>query len=261
MSREPAVKSATRVFEILEQFREARRPLCLSDIAEKGRYPISSTAALLKSMTSQGYLSFGASSRTYMPTVRLQNLVSWVSTVSWERGPVLEAMEELRESTGELVVLATINDVHAEYVEACRSTQAVQLWSPPGTKRPLVQSGPGWMLLSRLPPRLIEKVYRRTVALSEISEVEFPLDALQVRVDACRMAGSVFASDTDFVRSTVHRGGGMISMLVPEAPGQRPLAIGVGGPRERLAAHQEEITAALDRTVRHLERAAGALSL
>jgi len=59
-----SVKSACRVFEILEHFKDAKQPLRLSAIAERLHYPLSSTAALLSTMAEQGYLQFESVSRT-----------------------------------------------------------------------------------------------------------------------------------------------------------------------------------------------------
>jgi hypothetical protein len=50
----PNVKSAIRVLEVLEQFGEMRQPLRLKDIASSLHYPVSSTAALLKSLATLG---------------------------------------------------------------------------------------------------------------------------------------------------------------------------------------------------------------
>ena len=70
------VKSARRVFEILEFFAMTRRPCRALDIAASLMYPASSTAALLKTMTHRGYLSYEQRSHTYFPTVRLYHVTA-----------------------------------------------------------------------------------------------------------------------------------------------------------------------------------------
>ena len=52
------VKSAARVFEVLELFSELQRPLSVREIATRCRYPGSSAAALLTSMKVLGYLAY-----------------------------------------------------------------------------------------------------------------------------------------------------------------------------------------------------------
>ena len=72
------VKSAIRVFEVLEFFDEVQRDASLSDIARRLGYPVSSTSMLLQSMVDAGYLVQGEK-RVYRPTPRVTLLGSWVS--------------------------------------------------------------------------------------------------------------------------------------------------------------------------------------
>src|ERR1700755_1887392 len=72
-------KSARRVFDILELFRERQCPLRLKDVVDSLGMPTSSAAALLKTMAQMNYLSFESTSRTYLPTLRLSQLGSWVT--------------------------------------------------------------------------------------------------------------------------------------------------------------------------------------
>ena len=53
-----AIKSARRVFEIMEFFDRERRPLGLKSICKTLDYPVSSGAAMLKSLVSVGYLEY-----------------------------------------------------------------------------------------------------------------------------------------------------------------------------------------------------------
>lgn len=50
------VKSAGRVFEVLELFRSARRQLTAAEVGHALGYPKSSTNALLRSLVALGYL-------------------------------------------------------------------------------------------------------------------------------------------------------------------------------------------------------------
>ena len=70
------VKSAQRVFQILELFAEDRAPRRPIQIARQMQYPVSSTIALLRTMVASGYLAFERRSRTYFPSVRLFQLTS-----------------------------------------------------------------------------------------------------------------------------------------------------------------------------------------
>lgn len=264
MNSGAAVKSATRVFEILELFRETKRPLRLKEVVDQFGYPPSSVAGLLKTMTAQGYLSFDSAARTYFPTARLVQLVNWVPGIEFEGTVVRQAMENLLESTGECIVLGTINDVFVEFVEALRSTQPIQLWTPPGTRLILVNLGMGWLFLKHMlapeqraadNPR-IAQIYRRTVEFGHFKEKDFPLKALHERLDAIGEQDYLFTSASSYQENMKpgHPGGGMVSMLVPPLPGHRPLAFGVGGPAERLTANLNSIVSALRRETKKLAK-------
>ena len=69
-----STKSAVRALRILEEFGAQKQPLRLKDVAINLHYPISSAAALLKSLVSCGYLSFDRNSRYYYPTDKLPAL-------------------------------------------------------------------------------------------------------------------------------------------------------------------------------------------
>lgn len=72
------IKTARRIFEVLEYFDEVQQPASLKDMSIHFGYPVSSASALLKSMVVMGYLDYDAYSRTYMPTMRIATLGNWV---------------------------------------------------------------------------------------------------------------------------------------------------------------------------------------
>jgi DNA-binding IclR family transcriptional regulator len=250
----PTVKSAARVFEILELFGRVKQPLRLKDFVDELGYPTSSVAALLKSMTVQGYLSFDPRARCYLPTPRLASLVSWVSIKTFEQGVVLEAMRNLHRSTKELIVLAAADDIYLEYVETLRSTEGIQLYIAPGTRRLIVQTGTGWLFLSRRPQEEALEIYRKTLAKGELTECEFPRAAFIERLQDHRERDISFVRARDLVRPMAHWGGGMVSMLVPVPSGHRMLAIGVGGLADRLEEKLEDISEHLRAEIAQIAR-------
>lgn len=237
----PAVKSAIRVLEVLEQFARAREPLRLKDIAQDLKYPVSSTAALLKSLADCGYLSFDRYSRRYYPTSKLPELGSRLSWAATEEGALTETMHALQQTTGELVAVGTPNDIYIEYIKSLRSIQEIQLYTPPGTRRLMVQSSMGWLLLSRKDLPAIQRAYRRTVALGELRSSELSERQLIDRVRKWRDSDYVATTFRDFVKSTPHVGGAMIAMLVPTPASNRSLVLGVGGPADRLTKNRDKI--------------------
>lgn len=238
----PQIKSAMRVFEILEQFDRTRIPLRLTEIAQALNLPTSSTAALLKCMNAQGYLNFDSKERRYFPTARVSRLASWIQAQDFEQGVVFNALRNLQRLTNELVLLATPNGIYLEYVETLRSTEGIQLYVAPGTKRILVQTGTGWLFLSRRPRDEARAVYDSTVRAGEIDATKFSKWSYRDRLKDNRRRTISFVRARDLVLPVAHWGGGMVSILCPVPPGHRPLALCVGGPAERLEAKLPEIS-------------------
>src|SRR5690606_28791597 len=171
---------------------------------------------------------------------------AWTPTIDFEAGPVRQAMLNLSQATGELIVLATPTDLYVEFIDTLRSTQDLQLWRAPGTRLPLVQTGIGMLWLSRLARgqqkdyhrREAARLYRRSVALSLVNSRDFTLDELLQRIEVLRGRDHAFMRSTDYRGTPPGQPGiGMISMLVPCPAHHRPLILGIGGPSERLTAN------------------------
>jgi len=235
---ESAVKSARRVFEILEHFDRTRRPLALRDILDHLGYPASSGSALLKSLVGLGYLDYDRERRTYFPTMRIAALGAWVSDALFGDGALAGLMNHLHALTGETVILATQSDLHAQYVHLIHSAEPLQFSVPPGARRPLGASGMGWLLLSAKDDAEIERLRRRINAESSDGP-QLTREGLLERVNEVRARGYAFS------KHTVSEGAGVIAALLPRGPFGRVHAIGVAGPVSRLERKEEMIVAEL----------------
>jgi DNA-binding IclR family transcriptional regulator len=235
------VKSAARVFDVLEMFDRERRPLTLKAVRGRLKLAPSSGAAILKSLVTLGYLDYDRGTRSYFPTMRLALLGQWVPGALFGDGAkVLKLMQRLHRVTGQSVLLATQSDLDAQYVHAVHGGEPLQAAVPPGTLRPLTGSGVGWLLLSRQSEAAIEALCRR-IDIESAKRVDRA--ALKRNIAMVRRDGYVFS------RHTVRRGVGIIAMLLPErmlgrALG-RPFAIGVAGNVTQLEAEEATILAAL----------------
>jgi IclR family KDG regulon transcriptional repressor len=231
------VKSARRVFEVLELFDRERTPQSLKDVCAALRYAPSSGAALLKSLVALGYLDYDRATRSYFPTMRIAALGSWVEEALFGGGTILTLMKRLHTATGETVMLAAQSDLNAQYIHSVHGAEPLQAAVPPGTLRPLANSGMGWLLLSRQSEEAIERLCRRVDRI-----------ALRRNIAAVRADGYVFS------RHTVRRGTGIIAMLLPQAPFGRTFAIGVAGQVAQLEKKQALILGSLRRGIKRLSR-------
>ena len=234
------VKSAVRTLEILEYFDEVRHPLNVVGVATALGYPQSSTAALLRSLTSMGYLRYNRIERTYMPTDRVPFLGSWIDPPLFEEAALPRLMRAVGTRTGQLVALAARNDDMAQYIHVLNEPAAVSHHIKIGQKRPLATSGVGHVLLCAMPDNDVKRLFHRINAYAESPEARVDLRALSEQLKVVRDCGYAFT------RNRVVEGYGMIALAIPNSCTSQPLALGVGGLCETLELRKEEIL----RTVR-----------
>jgi DNA-binding IclR family transcriptional regulator len=232
------IKTARRIFEVLEYFDEVQQPVSLKDMSIHFGYPVSSASALLKSMVVMGYLDYDSYSRTYMPTMRIATLGNWVQGALFGEGRILALMKHMSEITKETISIGTQSDLFAQYIHIVPSQYAIRYHLKPGTVRPLARSGLGWLLLSARTDETIDRLLRR-INIEETPESRIALPDLMARVREVRKQGYVFS------RHTVTAGAGVIGMLLPIRRHGRILAIGVGGPVDRLEEKKDQILAEL----------------
>jgi IclR family transcriptional regulator, KDG regulon repressor len=232
-------KSARRVFDILELFRERQRPLRLKDVTESLAMPTSSAAALLKTMAQMNYLSFESASHSYLPTLRLSQLGSWLTAENYESGPILEAVRRIGRKLGETILLGTVTDIYVEIVDILRAKQPLQYYTKVGTKVLLVHSGVGWPFLSELADEDVVRIYRRTLRSKRIERGVSSLSQLKAGIAEVRRDGYCLS------HGMVTKGVGVVGMVIPTPPNHRRLAIGVAGPMERIEKNLARILAAI----------------
>jgi DNA-binding IclR family transcriptional regulator len=240
------MSSITRAFEILERFRQVQRPLSLTDLVKDFGYPSSSVADILKTLSHGGYISFDPVTRTYFPTTRLGELGNWIMTDLLPHSYPVATLRQLREATGLTVLLGTPNELEVLYLAVLESAESGRATSGRRTHRPLIKSGVGHALLSIEDNRFVERVYRRSVARKFCDRAELPLKTLIEQIETCRSTGYAF------VRDSVNPAAAIVAAPVPVASHAQRLAIGIGGPAERIAAHVSQIGAVLLAHVRPL---------
>lgn len=227
------VKSVGRVFEVLETFNEVRKPMPAIEIGKRLSYPASSTAALLKSMVKLGYLSFDRHDRRYFPTIRIAIISEYLHGALFGQGNLMALMGDLHSLIGETIILGVRKDLEAQYVHIIPGIYPIMLNVPPGTVRPLHRSGIGWALLSQCDNAEIRAVVDRVNA----GGIESPVDYRKLMSTIKDVRSSGYARSY----GTYVTGSGMIAMGLPGTAPDRRVAIGAGGPVDRLKAREREI--------------------
>jgi DNA-binding IclR family transcriptional regulator len=238
MQRAP-VKSAARVLEIFEVFNACKRPLSLKEITRRLGYPQSSTTVLLKSLIVLGYLNYDRRNRTYLPSLKLASISSWIADHVVPRGPILDLMQELRGETGETVALAVQNDIYVQYLRVIDSDHLIRFHIPEGSMRLLTHSSFGLLFLSLAPSVAAEKTIRHINAAERDPKQRRSVPELLRQIETVRQAGHCFIPNMPM------EGAGTVSMLLPWDMYGRPLAIGVGGYVGRIEPNMPEIVAVM----------------
>lgn len=249
MEDEPhTVKSAKRVLQILEYVKETGRPLSTTDIAVRLNYPISSTAALLKSLANLGYLVFDRNARTYHASVRIGLLGRGSQNDNLNPRLLNAEMERLARTSGQTIILGLRNDIHIQYVRIVAGSTNVRFYLPVGSKQRLVDTTMGQMLLSLDDDRNIDRLVRRANAETEGGRER--IDPLRMRaiISAIRSDGYAYSSNGFF------KGASILAMPLQPCSSEPALVLGLGGSADDIDHRQAELQEMLAATVRQIAR-------
>ena len=229
------VKSAVRTLEILEFFDEHQKPANVVTVSEGLGYPQSSTAALLRSLVTLGYLQYDPRARTYMPTDRVSLLGSWINPPLFEDGALLRMMRAIQARTGQLVLIGARNADFAQYVHVLKRPEAVEHHIQTGMKRPIATSGVGHVLLSSMTDVEVKRLVHRMNAYATDAGDKVDVTELLGCLTRVRRRGYAFS------RNRVVENYGMIAIKLPSELTSRLLVIGIGGCVSALEARETEL--------------------
>lgn len=146
------VKTAVRVFDVINLFAEVRQPMIYSEIARRTEIPLSSCHALLQTMVAKGYLYAPGVKAGYYPTQRLLHVARDICSedpLILTFQPLLSA---LRDATNETAALATLAGNRVVYLEVMESRQKIRYSDEPGGFMYVHASAAGKALAGALPP-------------------------------------------------------------------------------------------------------------
>lgn len=241
-ARHSRVKSADRALMIFEYFEATRMPATLGEIAQSLGFPVSSTLALLRSLQDSGYLVNDLARKTYFPSLRLASLGGWLRESAFHQEGLLQVIDELARETSETIFLGIQNGLSAQYIHVVQAEHVLRYHPPVGSKRPLLRSAIGRVLVAGMPDkqalRLIQKIVSRG---DETAKPDFDIDHVLDDLRRVREMGYAFSANL------ITPGAAVVAVLLPGVEGRPDMAIGVGGPADRIDANQ----IALRDTIRH----------
>ncbi|WP_164843954.1 IclR family transcriptional regulator [Croceicoccus ponticola] len=207
------VKSAQRVFEILEYFDALHPEATVSEIADRYGYPQSSASELLNYMVALGYLCRGSRGRSFRLTIRVSMLGSWVQPNLIRTGHLLGIVDDIAECTGRTVILSSNSGVDLYCLHVVPSGENLPVHQE---VLPILSSADGKALLLTCGRELVRKYVHRLNASVERDEDRIRYDALSDELDVAAAQG--YARSLD---------GGVLSiaMLIPNSGKEEQVAI------------------------------------
>ena len=230
------VKSTARTIVIFEFFAATRRPATASEIEAALGLPQSSTSALLHSLCELGYLEYLPAGRLYQPTMQLVGLGEWFANQS--PGALLSnRIDELRNVTQETVAIARLLPWQVHYVDIAVSENRMVYYLRRGSRSPACTTASGRALLSTLSDaEIVRRVHRHNV---EVDPGDTPVRHERV-LELIAQIRERGLSETD-PDLDGHRDTHAIAALIPRGSAREPLAILVGGPRERVLRRRSDL--------------------
>ena len=189
------VKSAERIFDILDCFTFNTKELSLSEIASKTGLHKTTAKRLIANLLARGYLRQDPSSRRYQLGLRLFELGGIVFSSFSLRRAAASHMTHLRNETGATVLLGVLMERHLVYIDRRGGRGTIYLTSEIGWRRPPHFGMLGMVLMSHLDPEEVDSILE-----------QFPLQAytpysitdkslFRLRLDKIRSQGYVLESE------------------------------------------------------------------
>lgn len=239
------IKSAGRSLEVLELFRDAQKPLRLTDIASALSLPQSSASMLIRSLTSMGYLI--RKNRSYAPSMRISLLGGWLNDAMFRQGNLMSLIHEISRLTGDTVILATRNGLFVEVLGVVQGRMDSMHHTRPGDTLPLTRALIGHMILSTMSLQEAESLVLRINADQKRPERRVKFQTLVPALDRIRQNGY------GYLEGTIP-GGANVAVLLPPGPFGDTLVIGNAGTVARIKPRRAEILGFMNAAVRKYMR-------
>jgi DNA-binding IclR family transcriptional regulator len=146
--REPAARTVTsRVLGVLEVFVGERRWLTLSDVSRRTGMPLTTTHRLVRELVSWGALERNHNGR-YQIGLHLWAVAAMAPRRLELREVAMPFLEDLAQTTGQLVLLTVLDGMDVVLVERIRAGAPERAREPTGGRSPAHATGDGLVLLA-----------------------------------------------------------------------------------------------------------------
>lgn len=223
-----SVKSACRVFEVLELYAQRRVPLTATDVGRALGYPSSSVAVLLKSMMGLGYLTFDPRQHQYLPSSRVSDLGRWIEPSIFGRAEVIGLLRALSKATGEMAVLSAQCDLQMVILHCVQADGPRPVRIECGRAVPVFRSTVGLAQLSTMADYEIEMLRERASEHGAAADAPPETRLLRLALGQVRRRG--YASGYGLVESAL----GILAIPLNSLLGGSQYVVSIGVPCARM---------------------------
>ncbi|MCB1624458.1 MAG: helix-turn-helix domain-containing protein [Pseudomonadales bacterium] len=242
------VKSAERVFEVLELFRRERKELSGAQIGNALHYPKSSTNVLMKSLVKLGYFVIDPATLRYFPSLSVTQLGDWIPSSVLAGVDARGVLASVHAATRETVTLSVQNDLHCRFIRVIPGTFPISLRLTEGFVAPLFTTAVGTAIVSQLADDEVAELVKRANQRADRGGERLELATVLRTATEVRHRGYALFYDSLFPDT------GAIGVPFPAQTKSFPMAIGVGGLRHRIRRNASAIFRAVQTGLAHATR-------
>jgi DNA-binding IclR family transcriptional regulator len=241
-------RSSLRSLEVFEAFRQARRPLSLSELARLTDMPVSTCHGVMRALEQRGYLYFVGARDAY-PTRKLWDSADEIRAHDPVERLLEPGLAALRDETDETVILGTRQADAVLYLLVLESGQSIRYSARAGERKPLHSSAIGKVLLGGLSPEALDQWLSRRHLERVTDRTLTGARQLRADLDASRARGW-YATRGENVAD-------VMAVAAPLRLGSSVFGVAIAGPLHRMQAAEAKHAKRLLQCVRRLEDADG----
>ncbi len=235
------VKQIANLFDLMEFFVRAKRPLSVREIVDEFAWPRSSAFNIVSTMVERGYLYQPVPRGGYYPTTRWMELARELSDAQPLPESVHELLAELAHRTGETLLLAAPEGSSVVFIDVVESSADIRFIAHVGQRLPIQVAAAGRAILAQYSPPERAAILKR-ISYQRYEKAQF-MTADEVERDL-----QDSAADGWYVNPGVYAPG-VAGIAVPFPFRGRRNAIALGGPSPRIEGREAEFGALLREAV------------
>tara|TARA_R110000787_G_scaffold165487_1_gene278631 strand:+ start:188 stop:967 length:780 start_codon:yes stop_codon:yes gene_type:complete len=237
------IKSAERTLALFELFSAKQRPLTVGEISKFLEMPQPSVTMLLQNLIALGYIEHDRFAKTYVPTIRIAFLGSWIHQAYVQDRQLEWRLNQLFSAVEETTFIGIQNNVHVQYILFIKSSSPQRFDVQAQVSRPLAVSAVGKALLSLKSDAEVAGLIH--AANAEVSDCRYLVERDDLLAELATVRSNGYAETCGDVLDGI----AVIAMPVPPLLGQSPIAVAVGGKIERIKSKKSLIIQELNNFV------------